>query len=86
MPSFRGTAGLDTAYFGFAIDEATLRAGLGWYLVIQELVGAVRFGLDEESVTPPQTWNDLGWTAVGEDATATSTRRRRRRRRPPPAG
>ena len=66
MPSFRGTAGLDTAYFGFAIDEATLVAGLGWYLVIQELVGGVRFGLDEASVTPPQTWNDLGWTTVGE--------------------
>ncbi len=64
MPSFRGSAGLDTAYFGFSIDEATLVAGLGWYLVIQELVGAVRFGLDEESVTPLQTWNDLGWTSV----------------------
>ena len=64
MPSFRGSAGLDTAYFGFGIDEATLVAGHGWYLVIQELVGAVRFGLDEESVTPLQTWNDLGWTSV----------------------
>lgn len=64
LPSFRGSAGLDTAYFGFAVDEATLRAGLGWYLVIQELVGAVRFGLDEQSVTPAQTWNDLGWTSV----------------------
>jgi hypothetical protein len=64
LPSFRGSAGLDTAYFGFGIDEATLVAGLGWYLVIQELVGAVRFGLDEESVTPLQTWNDLGWTSV----------------------
>ncbi len=67
MPSFRGTAGLDTAYFGFPIDEASLRAGLGWYLVIQELVGAVRFGLDEEATTPMRTWNDLGWTAVGEE-------------------
>lgn len=64
LPSFRGFAGLETAYFGFAVDEATLRAGLGWYLVIQELVGAVRFGLDEESVTPPRTWNDLGWSSV----------------------
>jgi hypothetical protein len=64
MPAFRGSAGLDTAYFGFGIDEATLVAGLGWYLVIQELVGAVRFGLDEEAVTPLQTWNDLGWTSV----------------------
>ena len=68
MPSFRGTAGLDTAYFGFPIDEASLRAGLGWYLVIQELVGAVRFGLDEEATTPMRTWNDLGWTAVGRGA------------------
>jgi len=66
MPTFRGTAGLDTAYFGFPIDEASLRTGLGWYLVIQELVGAVRFGLDEEATTPMRTWNDLGWTSVAE--------------------
>ena len=64
LPSFRGSARLDTAYFGFPVDEATLTAGLGWYLVIQELVGAVRFGFDEQSVTPAQSWNDLGWTSI----------------------
>ena len=64
LPTFRGSAGMDTAYFGFAVDEATITAGLGWYLVIQELVGAVRFGFDEQPVTPAQSWNDIGWTDV----------------------
>ncbi len=64
LPSFRGAAGLDTVYIGFPVDRATLTAGLGWYLVIQELVGAVRFGLDEATTTPVRSWNDLGWPSV----------------------
>ena len=65
MPVFRGPAGLDTAYFGFEITPEDLASDPGWYVVIQELSGAVRFGFDEEGTTPMKTWNDLAWPMVG---------------------
>jgi len=65
MPVFRGPAGLDTAYFGFEITPEDLASDPGWYVVIQELSGAVRFGLDEEGTAPMTTWNDLAWPMVG---------------------
>ena len=64
LPVFRGSAGLDTAYFGFDLAPEDLAADLGWYIVIQELAGAVRFGLDESGPTAMSTWNDLAWPAV----------------------
>ena len=65
MPVFRGPAGLDTAYFGFEITPEDLASDPGWYVVIQELSGAVRFGFDEEGAAPMATWNDLAWPMVG---------------------
>ncbi len=64
MPVFRGPAGLDTAYFGFEITPEDLASDPGWYVVIQELSGAVRFGLDEEGTDPMETWSDLAWPMV----------------------
>jgi hypothetical protein len=42
-------------------------AQLGWFFVLQEVVGEPRFGLDvEEPVEPAPTpsWNDLSWVNV----------------------
>lgn len=64
QPLFRGSAGLDTAYFGFAITPQELKSEPGWYFVIQELGGATRFGLDEQATATLNTWNDLAWPNV----------------------
>jgi hypothetical protein len=71
-PVFRGTAGVDTAYFGFEIAPETLGGSgtgpdLGWYLVIQEIEGAPRFGFDDASdgATALNTWDDAAWPMVG---------------------
>jgi hypothetical protein len=69
-PVFRGTAGVDTAYLGFEIAPESLGgagtgANLGWYLVIQEIEGAPRFGFDEGTPDKLNTWNDAAWGLVG---------------------
>lgn len=71
-PVFRGSAGVDTAYLGFEVAPETLGgsgtgADLGWYVVIQEIEGAPRFGFDEASDGDGSfnTWNDLAWPMVG---------------------
>jgi hypothetical protein len=70
-PVFRGTAGVDTAYLGFEIAPEALGgsgtgADLGWYVVIQEIEGAPRFGFDEPSDSSSlNTWNDVAWPMVG---------------------
>jgi len=63
-PVFRGGAGLDTAYFGFELEPEELASDPGWYVVIQELAGASRFGLDEDGPAALATWSDLSWPAV----------------------
>ena len=69
-PVFRGTAGADTAYLGFEIAPEVLGGSgrgtdLGWYLVIQEIEGAPRFGFDEGTPDKLNTWNDAAWGLVG---------------------
>jgi hypothetical protein len=64
LPLFRGNAGLDTAYLGFELGPADLVAGLGWYVIIQELPHAPRFGFDEDGPLSLTTWNDLSWPRV----------------------
>jgi hypothetical protein len=69
-PVFRGTAGVDTAYLGFEIAPEVLGGSgrgtdLGWYLVIQEIEGAPRFGFDEGTPDKLNTWNDAAWGLVG---------------------
>jgi len=69
---FRGTAGVDTAYLGFEIAPDKLGGSgtgtdLGWYVIIQEIEGAPRFGFDEgsDASTAFNTWNDAAWPMVG---------------------
>jgi hypothetical protein len=71
-PVFRGTAGVDTAYLGFEMSPEVLggsgtAADPGWYVVIQEIEGAPRFGFDElaDDLSPFGTWNDAAWPMVG---------------------
>lgn len=64
LPVFRGPAGVDTEYLGFNLTPHDFASGLGYYVVIQELPGAPRFGLDESGPTALQTWDDLAWTQV----------------------
>jgi hypothetical protein len=65
LPVFRGPAGLDTDNFGFEITPEDMASDPCWNVVIQELSGAVRFGLDEQGTAPMTTWNDLAWPMVG---------------------
>ena len=72
LPVFRGTAGVDTAYLGFEIAPDKLGGSgtgtdLGWYVIIQEIEGAPRFGFDEGADGSPafNTWNDAAWPMVG---------------------
>jgi hypothetical protein len=44
---------------------------LGWFFVLQEVVGEPRFGLDEKAPTTPRegiTWNNLSWEHLPADA------------------
>jgi hypothetical protein len=68
LPIFRGTAGVDTAYLGFEIAPEQLAGSdtdLGWYVVIQEIEGAPRFGFDELAPDTFTTWDDAAWPLVG---------------------
>jgi hypothetical protein len=67
-PIFRAALGPDLACFGFdlGIDEVRGESGAGWFFVIEQPPGQVRFGLDEATTTgrdPAQltSWNDLSW-------------------------
>jgi hypothetical protein len=71
LPIFRGTAGVDTAYLGFQIAPEQLAgsgADLGWYVVIQEIEGAPRFGFDEGAPDKLATWNDAAWPLIALSA------------------
>ena len=63
----RGAAELDET----PEARATVPAGqLGWFFVLQEVVGEPRFGLDETSASPPQPakWDNLSWQNLGDVA------------------
>ena len=61
----RGGDGLDET----AQAKATIPASqLGWFFVLQEVVGEPRFGLDETAASPPDTnkWDNLSWQNLGD--------------------
>ncbi len=62
--AFRGMLADDSLYVGFDITIADLRAGEGWYFVIQERFGAPRFGLDAPSTSDfvGNDWTNLSWS------------------------
>jgi hypothetical protein len=63
-PDFLGTLDNDVQFFGFAdVEPDDVRAG--YFVGIEELAGAPRFGLDEPEAAhyknPPANWNALSW-------------------------
>jgi hypothetical protein len=70
-PVFQGTLRPDVAFYGFSLTEAQARgdaADPGWFFVLKERPGEIRFGLDEAAGAPPATianWQQLTWQHVG---------------------
>ena len=69
-PIFLGTLDRDTVFFGFEPDDKTVRGDrpsgvAGFFVAIEEQVGAPRLGLDEprpkDFDEPPASWDDLSW-------------------------
>jgi hypothetical protein len=63
-PDFLGSLDGDAAFFGFAdLTPAAVRSG--YFVGIEELAGASRFGLDEAQPAhfknPPTSWNQVSW-------------------------
>lgn len=70
LPRFRGALSTDTVIVGVDLTANALRGpdGLGWYIVIAEQAGAPKFGLDEPSAEPFETWDDVSWANVTVNA------------------
>jgi hypothetical protein len=67
FPLFTARVAPDLTFIGFDLTPAIARGDRnaptpapGWFFVVQERPGEIRFGLDTDtSATPPATWNDL---------------------------
>lgn len=69
-PAFGGSLGPDVAYYGFAVPPGEAVGGAtdpGWYLVLEQSAGDVRFGLDLSGPDTPATWSELAWTHLDPD-------------------
>jgi len=70
FPLFSARVAPDLTFIGFDLTPAVARGNRnatvpdpGWFFVIQERPGEIRFGLDTDTNTaPPATWNDLNQT------------------------
>jgi len=75
-PAFSGRLDPDIALFGFALDVAAAKGRVdvdpGWFFVLQERPGEVRFGLDDPfdplPALPLASWNDLNWGHLAASA------------------
>jgi hypothetical protein len=76
-PTFSGTLAPGVAIWGFQLSEDTARGHRrtdpvdptperpGFFFVLKERPGQVRFGLDDETPeTGRRTWDDLAWDAI----------------------
>lgn len=70
-PIFQGGIDPDIRFFGF---ELTLTQALGdadtdagWYFIMEERVGDIRFGLDVSTDGNYDSWNKLAWPSLGVD-------------------
>lgn len=73
MPAFSGTLSADVSFLGFPALEASDLIGSedpavntpGYFIVLQEPIGELRFGLnDKPREQPENTWRDLSWPDV----------------------
>ena len=69
FPVFKAEAGADLKFIGFNLTETAARGNAanphGWFFILQETPGEVRFGLDIE--LPNQnasSWDDASWKFV----------------------
>jgi hypothetical protein len=69
-PIFQGALGPDTVFFGYDVEHEKVRGDRdhdvpGYFLAIEEQVGAPRLGLDDARprhfITLPTSWNGLSW-------------------------
>ena len=71
-PVFSGALAPDVTFLGFDLSPEDARGSdtdPGWYLVLAEPPGEVRYGIDDDAPTAPTgTWADLSWDVVGTDA------------------
>lgn len=67
LPVFRFSLAADVTCVGFAAPVSELRRELGSYLIVQETVGATRFGLDAKASPDTSGWINLPWSAVMAD-------------------
>lgn len=76
-PIYSATVDPDITFLGFDLNVATAKgipgnaSAPGWFFVIMERPGELRFGLDfTTNPTPPaiNNWNELTWNHVGKDA------------------
>lgn len=74
--SFLGSLDRDTVFFGFEVDPQTVvgdrsPAAPGYFLAIEEQLGAPRFGLDdpkpEHFAKTPKSWDRLSWAHLVDD-------------------
>ena len=74
LPQFSASVKPDITFLGFDLDAGAVKGGVpgpgtpdpdpGWFFVIKERPGDVRFGLDVDSdlsATQLRLWNDLAW-------------------------
>jgi hypothetical protein len=82
-PLYEAKVDPDIYFFGFDLTAEEARGGqivdgredAGWFFVIKERPGEPRFGLDLPRSAPQpsvHTWNDLAWTDVLNDFTASA--------------
>ena len=69
-PVFAGQFDPDVSFAGFALTDAQLAEGDGWFFVLQEQPSEPRFGLDEPNPNQPQParpthWLNATWLQAG---------------------
>lgn len=73
FPAFSGTLSTDTSFLGFPALDASDLVGSedpaandpGYFLVLQEPIGELRFGFNETTREQPEgNWRDLSWPEV----------------------
>ncbi|MDT0347462.1 hypothetical protein [Streptomyces litchfieldiae] len=70
LPLYEAQVAPDIHLLGFDLTEEQARGGgappedAGWFFVIEERPGDLRFGLDTGPATRVEVWNDLSWPDV----------------------
>ncbi|MEO7984659.1 MAG: hypothetical protein ABI688_11320 [Bacteroidota bacterium] len=68
FPAFKAEAGTDLKFIGFDLAASAAKGDSidpGWFFVLQETPGEIRFGLDIQSPDPiTSTWDDASWEFV----------------------